>query len=195
METENLDKFIEQNREEFDVFEPSPDIWNAIQRKTENDSSGESKVIVFEWRKFASRVAVVLAIFFASYYVHEFLDDDTVILVEHEEQQRDSIPEILRDFQETQTYYGFQVSNKMDELEKYAEKYPDLVAELKSEIIELDDEFKSLTGDLSENVNNEEIIQAMIQNYRIKLRILEKVMYIINDNEGKQLEAESSHEL
>ena len=43
-------------------------------------------------------------------------------------------------------------------------------------MLELDSTYAQLKLDLKDNVANEQIIEAMIQNYRIKLQILEKML-------------------
>ncbi len=51
---------------------------------------------------------------------------------------------------------------------------------------EIDEAFAELKNDLKDNVDNEEVVQAMIANYRLKLRILEKIV--------SELEEESNEE-
>jgi regulator of replication initiation timing len=59
----------------------------------------------------------------------------------------------------------------MDELETLQ---PD--KELFAAIAELDAEFKQLQKEMGDAVNKEEIIQAMIENYRLKLELLETMV-------------------
>jgi hypothetical protein len=40
----------------------------------------------------------------------------------------------------------------------------------------MDDAFADLKSDLEDNVDNEEVIMAMMENYRLKLQILEEIL-------------------
>ena len=52
---------------------------------------------------------------------------------------------------------------------------------------EMDKAFLELKEDLKDDVDNEEVVEAMINNYRLKLKILERIMIEIEekDNESK----------
>ena len=52
---------------------------------------------------------------------------------------------------------------------------------------EMDAVFADLKADLNENVDNEEVIMAMMENYRLKLQILEEIL--------NELEKEKSEEV
>lgn len=45
-----------------------------------------------------------------------------------------------------------------------------------SELEEMDKAFIELKTDLNENVDNEEVVMAMMENYRLKLKILEEIL-------------------
>ena len=52
----------------------------------------------------------------------------------------------------------------------------DLRKEINVELTELDYVFRELKEDLNDNADNEEVVVAMIQNYRLKLEILEDIL-------------------
>ena len=49
-------------------------------------------------------------------------------------------------------------------------------ADIKRDLSELDAIFLELKKDLNDNANNQEVIEAMIQNYMMKLEILEDML-------------------
>ena len=59
---------------------------------------------------------------------------------------------------------------------------------IQAEFQMLDSAYVELKNDLKDNVDNEEVINAMIQNYRIKLQILEQILDNIQSNEDKENE-------
>ena len=54
---------------------------------------------------------------------------------------------------------------------------------LNDEMIELKGIYKELKGELKGNIENEKIINAMIQNYRMRLEILETLLEQLNSLE------------
>jgi hypothetical protein len=48
--------------------------------------------------------------------------------------------------------------------------------EVDIELTELDHIYRELKEDLKDNADNEEVVVAMIQNYRLKLEILEEIL-------------------
>ncbi len=69
MKQDKLEKFIIDNRDDFDVFEPGDEIWDRIQKPT-------PKVIKLNWQTIAIRVAAVVVIFIASYFFHDLMQKD-----------------------------------------------------------------------------------------------------------------------
>ena len=83
-----------------------------------------------------------------------------------------AVPEL----KEAEYYYQSQVSMKMKELKPYFREVPGLSREVNDDLTELDSVYVSLKRDLADNVANEQVIEAMIQNYRMKLEILEDLL-------------------
>jgi len=48
------------------------------------------------------------------------------------------------------------------------------------------EEYEAIKNDLKDNVANDQIIEAMIQNYRLKLRILEELQSEIKQEKNKE---------
>ena len=51
---------------------------------------------------------------------------------------------------------------------------------LNLDLVELEGVFEDLKKDLKDDSDNQEVIEAMIQNYRIKLEILEEMLLQLN---------------
>ena len=54
------------------------------------------------------------------------------------------------------------------------------------DLSELDSIYSSLKKDLRENIDNEQVLEAMIQNYRMKLKILEDLLLDISPNKTQE---------
>ena len=182
---DKLDEFMDENRDMFDIQEPSPEIWQRLNTEIRRDisppvSPRKNKVLTY-----SARAAAVAAIFGASYMFHRYIDKpsekQTVAIVKPDS----TVLQQAYEFQEAESFYVVQVSNKMKELEQFAKDYPDVMTELKTEMKHLDEEYKKLQGDLGEGISNQEIVDAMIQNYRLKLEILERMKDFFNKQNVK----------
>lgn len=168
MKTDKLEKFIFENRNEFDDLEPNPAIWNKIQKK-------ESKTVQLNWTNILVRVAAVVVIFVSSYYFHDFMDNrssDKKLASETTTDGDQQYHELI----EAEVYYTSMIDSKKEEIFMLAASKPQLREEINNELVDLDEDFRSLKEDLKDNADNEEVIVAMIQNYRLKLRILEETL-------------------
>ena len=74
---------------------------------------------------------------------------------------------------EADAYYAEIIKKKKAEIFNCTADNPDVKKEINNEFGQLDKAFKALQNDLKENVDNSQVIEAMIQNYRMKLEVLE----------------------
>ena len=71
------------------------------------------------------------------------------------------------------------IEEKLDMIKASAEM---IEPEVHIQLELLDDEYQSLRNDLKDNADSEEVINAMIENYRLKLHMLEKILEEIQKN-------------
>ena len=170
MKTDKLEKFIIDNRNEFDDLEPNPAIWDKIQKK-------EPKTIELNWTRILLRVAAVVVIFVSSYiffdYTGKLNNNQELAKTRLENFEGESIYE---DLMEAEFYYSSQIEQRKEEFYHLAGNTSPLRNDINIELSELDNIFRELKEDLNDNANNEEVVVAMIQNYRLKLEILEDIL-------------------
>ena len=188
MNNDRLENYVREHRDEFDTIEPSDDLWNAIVARKEEMSHDESTVkqqpkrvlinrsVYVRW---ISRVAAAVVIFFASYYYHDYKSNKEMIAENNTESAAN--PVLYNTLVEANYYYTSQINQEKEKLYSLTVGNSTLRKEIQNELDELDKEFNKLKEDLNDNVDNEEIIAAMIQNYRIKLSILQDVMMQLQD--------------
>ena len=158
---DRLEKYIEENRSQFDVYEPSTDLWEKI-------IISESKTKKVYKNNLIWKAAVVIALIATSYMGFYVFNEKVTVFTE----QCSPPSEVI----EAEMYYVQQVNTKLQEVYKYASIYPDIKDEVNYDLSELDSIYIDLKNDLCDNVSNEEVIEAMIQNYRMKLEILEDIL-------------------
>jgi len=167
MKTDRLEEFIKDQREEFDFREPSPELWERINKKTE-----PKKVIPF--RKYFLRAAVVLVVISLSAVL--VMQSDTF---SSQRMAKNADPELL-ELMETEAYYSSQVDKKMKEIRKCYIVSPELKDEVETDMNELEDMYRVLKSDLEENISSKSVIEAMIENNRYRLKLCDDVLEQIN---------------
>ncbi len=185
MRTDELEKYVNENRDGFDEFIPDPAIWAQIQKNT-------TKVKTFSIYKLMLRVAAVVVIFVSSYVFHDYQSESKRAALLMEEADQNQLDE-AKNFFEAKAYYATLIGNKEKELFSLIKDYPELKNELKDEFKAVDKEISELQKDLKDGAKTEVIIEAMIQKYRLKLSILEEVFLALSEDQHTQKTVE--HEL
>jgi hypothetical protein len=178
MKPDKLEKFILDHQQEFDFHEPDPGLWDKI-----NPQKPVVRKIV-NWNSIAWKVAAGIIIFVASYFFHDFMADDKQDnFAQNNPQQQDYDMvefEQMETLMEAEVYYSSQIKSAKTEIEKLTNNDAFIMKDVQYDLIELDDVFKALKNDLNENSGNEEVVEAMIQNYRLRLQILNDILLQLN---------------
>lgn len=205
--SDRLEDYVKKHRDDFDIHEPGAAMWNKIE--TRLGSRNRSRNLGIIWK--AAAVVIVFGLSFLAQMQmeekprtitrQEFHKSDADIAQAPEVKEQPAVapkPEnnLIPEFAETEKYYSRKVTNTMKELKVYLVKYPDVANDMKKDIAELDSVYRSLKRDLGDNVAHEEILSAMIQNYRMKLQILEDIKSeLIQESTTKTTNKNDSHEI
>jgi hypothetical protein len=185
MSPDKLEKYILDHREDFDDMEADPSVWERI-------SKPEAPVIRINWKDVAWKAAAVAVIFTASYFFHDFMasrkNPDARQLSEMNEEASPMVRELI----EAEAYYSSLINMKKEEVFRLTTSNPDVRHEIDMELVDLDRVYSELKDDLKDNAANEEVIEAMIQNYRLKLEILEEMLMVLKQTNESQ--NENDHE-
>ncbi len=167
MKTDRLEQFVRDHREDFDDLTPDPGLWNQVELP-------EKKTIKLNWKTIGVRVAATVVIFISAYYFHDFMDARQDSRMASNQQLMDN--EAYQSLMEAEVFYTTQINYKKDELFRRTSSHPQLRDIILEELTDLDLVLQELKADLSDNAANEEVVEAMIQNYRLKLRVLEEIL-------------------
>jgi len=161
--TDRLEEFVKNHRNEFDTLEPSPEIWGRI--------AGENKTIRLPWFKtnFVRVAAVAVIVLGISALVANYTLFRGVNLSEAEN------PEI-KELLETEAFYAHQVDGRLQEIRRCYNLFPELKNEIENDLDELESMYKLLQNDLRDNISNKAVIEAMIENNRNRLELVESVL-------------------
>lgn len=189
MKTDKLERFILDNKEGFGPPMPAPDVWDKIQKRS------PEREATFNWKLVMSRAAAVVAIFISSYYFHAYRSS---ISSNSQDTSIESIATnepLYKELAEAELYYSSQIKYKKKELFSLTEDSPALQKDINSDLTELDAILLELKADLKDNAANQEVIEAMMQNYMLKLEILEDMLKQIKPTEEKNNTNENAYSI
>jgi len=180
--SDRLEDFVRQQGEQFDLHEPDPSIWLKINPANVPVVKERSPM---RWLRVAAALAMIFAGSTAGIY---FLTGERA--------ETDPLSNALyMEIQETEQYYIQMVNQRYEELKPFLTENPAAASMLSDDMEELDEVYLELKEDLKDNVSNPEVIEAMILNYRVKLEILEDLLYQLKEKENQDYENNESHSL
>lgn len=187
MSKDRLEKFIIDHRDEFDEFEPNPALIKGVKTR-------RPVIRMINWNSPLWKAAAVVVIFVSSYFFHDWMSHQSN---NHEVVETTSeVPsEIVKMLVEAEAYYTAQISARQEEFNLATASNPEIKAEINYDLKVLDSVYADLRHDLKDNAANVEVIEAMIQNYRLKLEILEDVLSQMRQANNNHNEEEKDHEV
>jgi hypothetical protein len=178
---ENLEEHIRNNRKYLDRYNPPSDTWKKIEKELKKDKRPNRN-----WILVAAMIAVIFGtavILFRPVYRWS----DNKKYTGHAAGENSQL-------KETEIYYNNLVNSLYEEATPLLTNIPDVKKELNSDLSHLDSICTDLKRDLKDNISNQDVMEALIRNYRIKIQILEDMVTVLKENENNT-EKKSSHEL
>ena len=183
---DKLKKFVQDHREEFDTFEPRPDLWQDVSRELERRQAPQ--IIPLYRRKVWQYAAVVTLLLGFGYG-----------LVQYGKSLRDpgvgttmaSLESIAPEMAEVETYYLSVINQKTKERGTYDLRQLGVEKDFKGELAKLDSSYAQLKQELYKSPNKQRVIDAMVQNLQIRISILNQQLEVLN--RIKQVKRENRH--
>ena len=175
MKEDKWKDFIDQNKTDFDTDLPSDNLWDKIDEGLDNK---QKKNTTWIWMAAASVILILTITFFNRQILNK--NDDSIEIVEKTDSITNTVTVLIdEDSQEIESYYTSQVEEKITELKEYPE-----AEELLEEVAELKAEFELLKKEMGTGVDRATILEAMIENYRLRLLILEDLLEAVKEPES-----------
>jgi len=171
---DRLEEYIRENREGLDKYDPSPEVWKGIRKDMHK---GRRELV--RWFSAAAMIVVMLTTAVLFYIARErenyvFSKRDAGMFL------MKTNPELV----ESEIYYNNLINDLYNEATPLLTGYPDIEKELLNDMSQIDSICADIRKDLRDNVDNQEVIEALINNYRIKTHILEDMLDILRQNEN-----------
>ena len=173
---DELERHIRDHREEMDIHEPDPALWNRIGQRL---PGREIRLRGLLWR---AAVAVIIA-----------GTTMTAVISVIRLQERINDPQVAA-VRETYYYYDSQIKMLYEEAEPLLTANPDIDTELRLGMDELDSLSAGIIRDLNDNIASSEVLEALVRNYRLRIELLEEMLQLMKENE-EGTEKTREHEL
>ena len=170
MKQDRLESFVSENRHEFDRKEPSDQLWNSINQRL--NETPKQRTRKFPWMKVAAVALLALLLPFAIYQV-KFSE-------QKQSAKATPLDPEVQELIEAEAYYAQEVTGKLAEIQKCYKVHPELKSEIEGDLNELESMYRLLKNDLKENISNKEVIEAMIENNRNRMKLVDDVLEQIN---------------
>lgn len=182
MSKDKLKEFIDSNREEFDSQSPDSKVWHKISGELDNAVKEKANVRSL-FPKWALNIAASILVAVTSIVIYESFDQEVIyqseVAIKEPEVEKTTdlkASPLKRELLETEVVYRNKINHKLSLLNSYEHTYPGINNEVKSEIDALDKVYDELKAEANKGIEDEELVRAMIENYQIKLEILEEIL-------------------
>ena len=168
---DKLKIYTEQHRDDFELSSIDvEELWKGVESRLDNN---DTHSFTFAWSRLLKIAAILLLIGTVGFGF--YLNTQRLSI----EKNGIALHNISKDLADTEAFYTMQIDDKLADIEHVAgEIEPDVLAQIDL----LDEEYQSLKDDLKDNADSEEVINAMIGYYRLKLEMLEKILSEIEKN-------------
>lgn len=180
MEKDKFKDFIQEHQEEFDTLEPSADAWKGINSVVQKDRSRfDAKVML----RIAASLFFILG---AAWLALEIGTKSSDELVQEEASPTENSYEyafsgISEELAEVEHFYVSEVAQKESELLNY-----EVDDELMVEVTLLNEEFEALKIEMGQSADPMKVVEAMINNYQLRLEILQQILHQIEREKNLQ---------
>jgi hypothetical protein len=172
-------KFADDHQEEFNEASPEDVFFEKISPRIKS-SEGPRLIRLSVVLKIAAAFIVLigLTIFYLLQQKSDKMESKSLAKNETVKDERLVFAKVNPELAEAEFYYVNQIDQLMEEVENNH-----LTTEVKEILEQLDAEFDLLKKEMGEQVNSEQIITALMENYRLKIKLLEKLLNSYNSNE------------
>jgi hypothetical protein len=165
---DKFEKYIKENRVSMDLHEPSPEVWEKIRQK--------SSARIMPWYRMNAAAAVLLIIVGIAGLLYIMSSGYGFL-----SSRKDNGSQMIT---ETEIYYNNLLESLYTEAEPLLASQPGIREELGLDMAVLDSICTEIKRDLKDNVATQEVLEALIRNYAIRISLLEEMLSILKENEN-----------
>jgi len=173
-----LEKFISDNRNEFDDENPSDKVWENL--AISFVESKKTRFILTPFLKWSIAAVILVTAGIAAYFYLDNKKQDTQTIAATKKDTSMDINSIAPEYAPQVNEFAKLVVLKQEELKALAPEQPELYRQFTTDINQLDSSYRALKIQLNISPNRDMLIEAMIQNLQLQLNVLNQQLHIIN---------------
>ncbi len=169
---DDLEKHIQKNRHLFDEYKADRQkIWQNI------ESDLDASKIIYLWNLSGIKIAATILILVGAFSMISLF-----ITSRFDQTQQNQVAN--QELNDIDTYYKSLVSFQVQLVKNNPKLQPKEKKEFLSFMDELDEEYNILKLEMSKNLNNEYILEAIVKNYKKRIELIENLLEQINDSKN-----------
>lgn len=181
----NIEKFIRQNRKDFDTEQPSSSVWEQVE-KTIPPAKQEKKFSLRDMIKWSAAAAVLFAILTSVYFIYIRSHEKQTAVTSQPPVKPDALhpdelsriaPEYAVQFRDVSQ----SISAKQQELKAVTSGRPELYRQFEADLKVLDSTYAALRKQALQTPNRDVLIKAMIQNLQLQAELLGRQLMIMQE--------------
>lgn len=180
-----LEKFIRDNREQFDNDEPRPQVWSELEKQLAPPET-KGKVLAMKFLRLGIAAAIVVLAGIGVFYLVIGPSGESDPVAQSQGTKTNPLTNENKLLEEINPGYAKEVYHftqlielKQTELKQIEKENPVLYKQFLGDINKLDSSYLLLKKELPVNPNREELLEAMIQNLRLQTELLNQQLFII----------------
>ena len=172
-----FEQYIEQHRDEFDSEVPAPRNWQQLQAKLSGEKKPVIKNLFFKsWLIAAAMTGLAALLVFT---LIKSPSTDPLVMAPPVNENAELLNDISPSYAKEVYHFTQLIEIKQNELKKMQQADPVLYNQFIKDITRLDSSYNALKTQLPENPNQEQLLEAMIQNLRLQTDLLSEQLVII----------------
>jgi hypothetical protein len=186
----NLERFVRDNREAFDNMEPSAALWDKIGEAIGEEKKSTTRVVRMSWARWAVAATLFLALAGTISYQLFWKQQAADLPIAQQTDTPDAgstatnvvdplVNQIDPQYAKLVSQFTEVIESKQNELKQIEKDDPELYNKFAGDIQKLDSSYHLLRSTLNANPNTEQLLQAMISNLQMQIELLNQQLTII----------------
>lgn len=165
--SDGLECYIKQHREELDTVIPNVNLWSGIEKTLPGTNRPKAVIVRIPWQRNLLRIAASLTLLLSGVGIGTWYARSSAGAMD--------MADVSSEYGELEQYYRRDIAVKQEKLATFTGNRP---AEINLDLDQLDQMMQELRKELADvpSANREQVVRAMIENYKAKTAILERVL-------------------
>lgn len=176
----NLEKFINKNRGDFDTELPGEDSWKKIEATLPIKKEGR-KFSIRELYKWTAAAAIICIALTSVYFLYVRQQKATVVTIEKPVNNPEELSGIAPEYAAEVKQAFLSIETRQQELKNATAGNPELYKQFLDDLRVLDSAYRMLHTQAAQTPNRDVIMKAMMQNLQLQAELLYRQLMISNE--------------